>query len=92
MTEFGDSFIIELLMKGMVIMLIVIGPPLLSAMFIGLLVAIFQAVTSIQEQSLSFTPKLLAIVAMLVLLGGWFGDLLIRFTEWCFEVIPNLSR
>ncbi len=92
MTEFGDSFIIELLMKGMVIMLIVIGPPLLSAMFIGLMVAIFQAVTSIHEQSLSFTPKLLAIVAMLVLLGGWFGDLLIRFTEWCFEVIPNLSR
>ena len=55
------------------LVLLVSGPPLLVALAIGLVVGLLQAVTQVQEQTLSFVPKLVAVATVLVVAGGWMG-------------------
>ena len=57
-----------------------------------LIVAIFQATTSIQEQTLTFLPKMLVILAMLALLGGWMFASLRGYTLNLFDMIPKLAQ
>ena len=66
------------------------APLLLSALGVGLLVGVLQAVTQIQEQTLSFIPKLMALVVALVLMGPWLLQLWVSFTQDLFIQIPNL--
>ena len=65
------SDITEIISQAMYVIIITSAPPLLISMIIGLLVSIFQTVTSIQEQTLTFVPKLLAIFLVLIIFGGW---------------------
>ena len=65
------SDITEIISQAMYVIIITSAPPLLISMIIGLLVSIFQTVTSIQEQPLTFVPKLLAIFLVLIIFGGW---------------------
>ncbi|KXJ45088.1 MAG: flagellar biosynthesis protein FliQ [Cycloclasticus sp.] len=66
------------------------APLLLSALAIGLIVAMFQAATQINEQTLSFVPKLLITVVVLSLAGPWMLRLIINFTRQTFLNIPDL--
>jgi len=66
------------------------APILLSALAIGLLVAMFQAATQINEQTLSFVPKLLITVVVLSIAGPWMLRLIIHFTRQTFQQIPDL--
>ena len=68
------------------------GPLLLSALVVGLFVAVLQATTSIQEQTLTFVPKVLAILSVLALLGGWMFTSLGEYTTELFRQIPNMAR
>lgn len=68
------------------------SPVLGAALIIGLIVAIFQATTSIQEQTLTFLPKMLVILAMLALLGGWMFASLRGYTLNLFDMIPKLAQ
>ena len=68
------------------------SPVLGAALIIGLIVAIFQATTSIQEQTLTFLPKMLVILAMLALLGGWMFASLRGYTFNLFDMIPKLAQ
>jgi flagellar biosynthetic protein FliQ len=70
--------------------LIVAGPILLVGMVVGLVVAILQATTSIQEQTLTFVPKIAAILAALVLFGRFIMQSLVEYTRRLFESIPNI--
>jgi flagellar biosynthetic protein FliQ len=63
---------------------------LLPALFVGLLVAMFQAATQINEMTLSFIPKLLVTLAVLILAGPWMLQTLLDFTRRLFENIPML--
>ena len=65
------SDITEIISQAMYVIIITSAPPLLISMIIGLLVSIFQTVTSIQEQTLTFVPKLRAIFLVLIIFGGW---------------------
>ena len=69
---------------------ILIAPVLGAALIIGLIVAIFQATTSIQEQTLTFLPKMLTILAVLALLGGWMFAELRDYAITLFRTIPRL--
>ncbi|WP_020375767.1 flagellar biosynthetic protein FliQ [Sulfobacillus thermosulfidooxidans] len=60
---------------------IILGPILIAALVVGLLVGIFQATTQIQELTLSFMPKLIVVGIMLYLAGPWFLRLLVTFTQ-----------
>lgn len=70
--------------------LMLAAPLLLTALAVGVLVGVFQAATQINEQTLSFIPKLLATAAVLVLTGPWMLRLLTEFTRRLFESIPGL--
>ena len=73
-------------------MLIVAAPLLLSALVVGLVVAILQATTSIQEQTLTFVPKIFTILFVLAFLGGWMFSSLREYTIELFRKIPDLAR
>ncbi len=66
------------------------APLLLSALVIGVLISLFQAATQINEMTLSFVPKLLVLVVVLLLAGPWMLELLIDFTRNLMKDIPNL--
>lgn len=66
------------------------APILLSALAIGFLVAMFQAATQINEQTLSFVPKLLITVVVLSVAGPWMLRLIINFTRQTYLSIPDL--
>ena len=70
--------------------LILAGPLLLVGMVVGLIVAILQATTSIQEQTLSFVPKIAAILIGLVVFGKFLLQSLVEYTRRLFESIPNI--
>ncbi|MBR5421305.1 MAG: flagellar biosynthesis protein FliQ [Lachnospiraceae bacterium] len=69
----------QIMADAMYTVLLTALPPLLISMIIGLLVSIFQTVTSIQEQTLTFVPKLLAIFLVLMIGGGWMLNNMITF-------------
>lgn len=85
----GD--LITLMREGVLEVLIITAPVLGAALIIGLIVAILQAVTSIQEQTLTFVPKLFAILAVLALLGGWMFASLRGYTINIFNMIPEMA-
>jgi flagellar biosynthetic protein FliQ len=66
------------------------GPILLVALLVGLVVSIFQAVTQIQEQTLVFIPKIMAIVAVLAITGPWMLTTMVNYTENLFREIPAI--
>lgn len=68
------------------------GPMLASSLLIGLLVSIFQAMTQIQEQTLSFIPKVLSIALILVLLGPWMLNTMTAYTTNLFTELVNFAR
>jgi flagellar biosynthesis protein FliQ len=65
-------------------------PFLLAGLVVGLLVSVFQAVTSIQEQTLSFIPKILVIGAVLAIAGPWMLDQMLTYTTNLYTNIPNM--
>ena len=66
------------------------APALLAGLAVGLLVSIFQAATQIQEQTLSFIPKLIAMVVALMVMGPWMLQQWVDFTQNLFHSIPDL--
>ena len=68
----------------------VCAPVLGIALVVGLAVGIFQAITSIQEMTLTFIPKILAVGIVLLLLTNWFIDLLVNYTELIFNEISKM--
>ena len=68
------------------------SPVLISALIIGLIVAIFQATTSIQEQTLTFLPKMFVILGVLALIGGWMFASMSDYTVQLFNMIPQIAK
>ncbi len=68
------------------------APLLLSALVVGLIVSIFQAVTQINEATLTFIPKMLAIVVVMVILAPWMTQMLTAYTTELFTALPNYVR
>jgi type III secretion protein S len=77
--------------QALMLILILSGPPILISMVLGLLVAIFQAATQIQEQTLSFTVKLFAVILSVMMMGGWLSGQMIQFTTTIFNGIAKWS-
>ena len=86
----NQDTIVNLATQAMALALKVGGPILLTGLIIGLLVSIFQAVTQIQEQSLSFIPKIVGVAALIVLLGPWMLDQIVAYAQNLYTSIPQL--
>lgn len=84
--------VVNLIQNGVFEIFILATPVLGIALLVGLLVAIFQATTSIQEQTLTFLPKILSMLAVLALLGGWMLSHLRNYTITLFNMIPSFAQ
>lgn len=80
-----SSEIYQLTYQCLFLILILSGPPIIISMVFGLVVAIFQAATQIQEQTLSFTVKLVAVILVLVMMGGMLSGQIMQFTSYIFN-------
>lgn len=78
---------VDILREGVGVALKLGGPMLLLSMLVGILVAIFQAVTQIHEQSLSFILKLIVVVLILLVGGGWMLEVLQDYTRYLFTLM-----
>ena len=85
------GFVISLLRNSVFQTFILAAPVLLVAMVVGLIISIFQATTSIQDQSLTFVPKILAIFLTLGFIGAWMVNSMINYTTTIFELIPSMA-
>lgn len=83
------SEIYQLSYQALFLILILSGPPILISMALGLFVAIFQAATQIQEQTLSFTVKLIAVIVTLIIMGSWLGSQILQFTSMILNNFPK---
>ena len=82
MTESG---ILELAMQALILMLQLSLPPILVASLAGLLVSLIQAITQLQEQTLAFGVKLVAVGVTIMLMAGWLGGEIFRFSDMIFS-------
>lgn len=74
------------------VILLISTPVLLAGMIVGLAVSIFQAVTQIQEMTLSFVPKIIAVFLVLLGLAPWMMEVMIKYTSGIFLNIPNYIK
>jgi type III secretion protein S len=77
--------IYQLAYQALLMILILSGPPIIISMVVGLFVAILQAATQVQEQTLSFTVKLIAVIFTLLLMGGWLGGQIVQYANTIFQ-------
>lgn len=82
-----EDYLLEIAREGLYLVLLVSAPPVLASLIVGLIVSVLQATTQIQEQTLTFVPKIVAVFGSLAIAGPWIGAQLIRFTRVLFEGI-----
>lgn len=84
-----QSEVYQLAYQALLLILILSGPPIFISMIFGLSVAIFQAATQIQEQTLSFTVKLVAVILTLMIMGGFLSAQITQYASTIFENFPH---
>ncbi|MDP4097529.1 flagellar biosynthesis protein FliQ [Paenibacillus sp. P96] len=84
-----SEFIISLAGQAVYTVLVVSAPMLILGLVVGLIISIFQATTQIQEQTLAFVPKIVAVLLALLLFGPWILQTMVDFT---FNILDNLYR
>ena len=84
--------IVSILRGGILQVLFIAAPLLITALLVGLIIAVLQATTSIQEQTLTFVPKVFAILLILGFLGGYMFTSMADFTVRLFMMIPEMAR
>ncbi|HHU51482.1 MAG TPA: flagellar biosynthesis protein FliQ [Firmicutes bacterium] len=87
-----DVMVVSIIRHALTTILLVAGPMLGSGLLVGLLVSVFQATTQIQEQTLSFIPKIIVIFLMLAICGPWILRTLLDFTSEIFLYLEQIHR
>ncbi|MFZ7131481.1 MAG: flagellar biosynthesis protein FliQ [Eubacteriales bacterium] len=87
----SQSMVSDILRNTFITIMITAGPVLMVALVIGLIISILQATTQIQEQTLSFVPKILAVMLALIVFGSFIMNTLISFTNHLFDLIPQIG-
>ncbi|RVY17427.1 flagellar biosynthesis protein FliQ [Helicobacter pylori] len=85
-----ESQLMKLAIETYKITLMISLPVLLAGLVVGLLVSIFQATTQINEMTLSFVPKILAVIGVLILTMPWMTNMLIDYTKTLIKLIPKI--
>jgi len=84
--------VIELAQRALLVVIYVSAPILGLSLLVGLAVSIFQATTQIQEQTLTFVPKILAVVASILLFGSWMLKILMEYTQNLYMSVNQYIR
>lgn len=86
----NEAQILDYTIKASLLVLLLSLPPIVVATVVGVLVSLFQALTQVQEQTLGFAVKLIAVVLVLLLCAHWVGGELLNFTKIIFDEIARL--
>jgi flagellar biosynthetic protein FliQ len=86
----NQDTVVNLASQAMSLSLKIAGPILLTALVVGLLVSIFQAVTQIQEQSLTLIPKIAGVAVVILVLGPWMLGQIVSYTTALYTAIPTM--
>jgi flagellar biosynthetic protein FliQ len=86
----GTDLVLRAIREGLVLVLLLSGPPLIASMVVGFVIGLLQAATQIQDQTLAFVPKLVVVMGVLAAMGPILGASLVRFTQALFLAIPSL--
>lgn len=86
----SQDSVVNLALEALMVTLKVAGPILFVALVVGLLVSIFQAITQIQELTLAFIPKILAVGVVIALAGPWMLDQMVSWATELFAAIPSV--
>lgn len=86
-----DRAALDLAQQGMQVALMVSLPVLAVALFVGLVVSVFQAVTQVHEMTLTFVPKMVASAVVLAFMGDWMLGKIVAFTVTCFEQASRVA-
>ena len=87
-----DAFSTSVTIKALYLVLLLSAPPVLAAMVIGLIISLLQATTQVQEQTLTFVPKIIAIIITIIVTASWMMDLMITFTTDVFAKMTHFVR
>ncbi|MEG6512908.1 flagellar biosynthesis protein FliQ [Desulforamulus ruminis] len=87
-----QTYVLHLAREALMMVVILSLPALGVAMLVGLIISILQATTQIQEQTLSFVPKMVAVFVTLIIAASWLLNIAVNFTTRLYEQIPNLIR
>ena len=85
----GIEFVVDICRKAVQTSLMIAAPPMLAGMIIGLLVSIFQATTQINEQTLTFIPKIVAVFITLLIMTPWMIHTMVSFSSGIFSTIAT---
>ena len=85
------GFAVNLIRGAALQALMIAAPLLLVGLLVGLIISIFQATTSLQEQTLTFVPKIAAILGSLIIFGPWIVNSIVQFTLRLLERIPEMA-
>ena len=88
----SSDFALQIGREALLMVMMVSAPMLGLGLLVGILVSIFQATTQIQEQTLSFIPKIIAIFAAILVFGPWMLNLLVDYTRAIFISLPQVIR
>lgn len=88
----SQTEVIHICREALMMIVILAAPGLLMAMLVGLFIGIFQATTQIQEQTLAFVPKIIAVFVTLIVISGWIMNVMMGFTNRIYAHIPNIVR
>jgi flagellar biosynthetic protein FliQ len=86
----ASELVLRAVREGLLLVLLISAPPLLASLAVGLVVSVLQAATQIQDQTLVFVPKLVAVLLVLAALGPLLGAQVLRFTQSLLLAIPTL--
>ncbi len=87
-----EMFALELGKNAVTMTIMLAAPMMVAALVVGLVISIFQALTQIQEQSLTFVPKILAVFGTLLVAGPWLLKNLLNYTMGLFNMLPQMVR
>ncbi len=83
--------IVEILRTSVMVSMTLMSPILITAMVVGVLVSILQTITSIQEQTLTFVPKMMGVSLVLIIGSHWMIRTIVDYTAWVFQKIPSMA-
>lgn len=86
-----QTMVVAILQDMVKTALLVAGPILIVATVVGLLISIFQATTQIQEQTLTFVPKIIAVAVVGIIMATFMGNTIVGFTQRIFSIISNIG-
>ncbi|HVY62758.1 MAG TPA: flagellar biosynthetic protein FliQ [Planctomycetota bacterium] len=86
-----ETLVLQVTRQALILTILLSGIPIVLSMIVGVIVSVFQAATQIQEQTLTFVPKLVVVLGTIMVGGYWMIAQLVKFTATLFAMIPKLG-